>query len=109
SPPRRWRHSRRSPPATEDLSIQVDTIVSTMTMPAKREATPLGENEMRKDAAMEWVDETPALPRRRRHNVGDAMFHGITAGAACTLVAVIVAILGVLVWESATAIRTFGW
>lgn len=62
---------------------------------------------MSEDATTSWVDV--ASPAPRRHNLGDALFRGITAGAACTLVAVVVAIFAVLAWECAGALGTFGW
>jgi phosphate transport system permease protein len=56
-----------------------------------------------------WVDVAPLLPRRHRRNVGDAVFRGLTAAAAWSLVGIVVSIVAVLAWESAGAMRKFGW
>jgi phosphate transport system permease protein len=80
-----------------------------MTMPGHRDAAPFCEDQMHDDATTGWVDVAPTAPRRGRHNVGDTLFRLVTAGAACVLVAVVVSIFVVLAWESAGAIRTFGW
>jgi len=71
--------------------------------------SPSNDVAVRDDMTTDWVDVTPMLPRRPRKNVGDLIFRGLTAAAACTLVAVVVSIVVVLGWESFGAIRKFGW
>jgi len=60
-------------------------------------------------AADAWVDVSRLGMRRRGRNVGDLVFRGVTAGAACLLVGIVASIALVLAYESADARRTFGW
>ncbi len=60
-------------------------------------------------ASTPWVNVAPLMSTRRRRNVGDAVFRALTTGAAWSLVGVVVAIVAVLAWECAGAMRTFGW
>lgn len=84
-----------------------------MTFPAAPSAPASGSNEggvSDRSESTGWVDVTPLLPRRRqRANVGDLVFRGLTAAAAWSLVGVVASIVAVLAWESAGAMRQFGW
>ncbi len=50
-----------------------------------------------------------ALRVGRRLNLGDWLFRNVTALVACSLLGVLLSIVGVLAYESADSIRTFGW
>ena len=56
-----------------------------------------------------WEDVSRLGMRRPGRNVGDALFRGVTAAAACVLVAIVASIALVLAYESVDARRTFGW
>jgi phosphate transport system permease protein len=57
-----------------------------------------------------WPLASTLTPRlRRRLNVGDSLFRGLTASFALFLIAIGGAIVAVLVYESSESIQTFGW
>ena len=81
-----------------------------MTLPAEGNAPVAdGAAKSARPAADAWVDVSRFGARRRGRNVGDFLFRGITAAAACVLVAVVASIALVLAYESVDARRTFGW
>ena len=81
-----------------------------MTLPAERNATVRDvDSKPSADSGHGWVDVARLGPRRRGRNVGDFLFRGITAAAACVLVASVVAIALVLAYECVDARRTYGW
>src|SRR5262249_19655009 len=57
-----------------------------------------------------WSVPAAQAPRiRRRPDMGDRLFRGLTAGFALALLAVLVSIVCVLAVESTGSIRKFGW
>ncbi len=55
------------------------------------------------------VPRAVTTPLRRRINVGDGLFRGVTALFALAILVVLFSIFLVLIWESADSITTFGW
>lgn len=51
----------------------------------------------------------PAHAPARVHNIGDRVYFGITAGFAAMILAILVGMLAVLLYESWTSITHFGW
>jgi phosphate transport system permease protein len=80
-----------------------------MTLHAPRSSVPEADHVAAADVTSDWVDVAPLLSRRTRRNVGDLVFHGLTAAAAWSLVGVVVSIVAVLAWESSGAMKKFGW
>jgi phosphate transport system permease protein len=80
-------------------------------LPAKRDARPdgvLAGAFGKEDLTLDW---TPSrrVSRTRQIRVGDSLFRGVSWLFALSLLAVVASIVLVLTYESADAVRTFGW